>query len=109
MGGVVMMLTGAAVYYLTGLQLTIAQSSTEAEFMNMGDAGNKEALYLQWILEEIGLNMDKATRILAQYTPANKMVDVTCKNEALYEYNSDSLSKPTGQGEQNFMNTWTSS
>ena len=44
MGGVVMMLTGAAVYYLTGLQLTIVQSSTEAEFMNMGDAGNKEAL-----------------------------------------------------------------
>ena len=44
MGGVVMMLTGPAVYYLTGLQLTIVQSSTEAEFMNMGDAGNKEAL-----------------------------------------------------------------
>ena len=65
MGGVVMMLTGAAVYCQTRLQLAIAQSSTEAEFMNMRDAGSKEALYLRWILEEIGLIMDKATPILA--------------------------------------------
>ena len=33
--------------------------------MNMRDAGSKEALYLRWILEEIGLIMDKATPILA--------------------------------------------
>ena len=65
MGGVVMMLTGEAVYYWTRPQLIIAQSSTEAEFMNMRDAGSKEALYLRWILEEIGLIMDKATPILA--------------------------------------------
>jgi hypothetical protein len=61
MGGVVMMLTGATVYYRTRLQLTIAQCLTEAKFMNMGDAGNKEALYLRWMLEEIGLIMNKAT------------------------------------------------
>jgi hypothetical protein len=34
-----MMLAGAAVYYGTRLQPTIAQSSTEAEFINMADAG----------------------------------------------------------------------
>ena len=52
MGGVIMMFAGAAVYYQTPLQPTIAQSSTEAEFTNMTDAG-KAALYLRWILEEL--------------------------------------------------------
>ena len=64
MGGIVMMLAGAAVYYRTRLQPTIAQSSTEAEFTNMADAG-KAALYLRWILEEIGISMDAPTPILA--------------------------------------------
>ena len=49
-----MMLAGAAVYYRTGLQPTVALSSTEAEFVNMTDAG-KAALYIRWILEELGL------------------------------------------------------
>ena len=64
MGGIVMMLAGAAVYYRTRLQPTIAQSSTKAEFTNMADAG-KAALYLRWILEEIGISMDVPTPILA--------------------------------------------
>jgi hypothetical protein len=64
MGGIVMMLAGAAVYYRTRLQPTIAQSSTEAEFTNMADAG-KAALYLRWILEEIDIIMDAPTPILA--------------------------------------------
>jgi hypothetical protein len=42
---VIMMIAGAAVYYQTRIQPTIAQSSTEAEFKNMADAG-KVALYL---------------------------------------------------------------
>ena len=45
MGGVVMMLAGAAIYYKTRLQPTVALSSTEAEFVNMANAG-KAALYL---------------------------------------------------------------
>ena len=40
-----MMLAGAAVYYKTRLQPTVALSSTEAEFVNMADAG-KAALYI---------------------------------------------------------------
>ena len=52
MGGIVMMLAGAAVYYRTRLQPTVAQSSTEAVFTNMVDAG-KAALHLRWILDEI--------------------------------------------------------
>ena len=46
--GIFMMLAGAAIYYRTQLQPTVAQSSTEAEFTNMADPG-KAALYLKWI------------------------------------------------------------
>ena len=45
MGGVVMMLAGAAIYYQTRLQPTVALTSTEAEFVNMADAC-KAALYI---------------------------------------------------------------
>ena len=45
-----MMLAGAAVYYCTPLQPTVALSSTEADFFNMSDA-SKAALYMRWILE----------------------------------------------------------
>ena len=64
MGGVIMMLAGAAVYYRTRLQPTVALSSTEAEFVNMTDAG-KAALYLRWILEELNIIQTKPTPILA--------------------------------------------
>ena len=64
MGGVVIMFAGAAVYYRTHLQPTIALSSTEAEFMNMTDAG-KAALYMRWILEDIGIIQTQPTPILA--------------------------------------------
>ena len=46
MDGVNLIFAGAAIYYKTRLQPTIAQSSTEAEFVNMADAG-KVALYIQ--------------------------------------------------------------
>ena len=70
-----MMLAGAAVYYRTRLQPTIiAQSSTEAEFTNMADAG-KAALYLRWILEEIGIIMDAPTPILADNQGAVRLAN----------------------------------
>ena len=69
MGGVAMMLAGAAVYYKTRLQPTVALSSTEAEFVNMADAG-KAALYIQWILEELGLIQVEPTPICADNTDA---------------------------------------
>ena len=69
MGGVVMMLAGAAVYYRTRLQPTVALSSTEAEFVNMTDAG-KAALYIRWILEEIGLIQVDPTPIQADNSGA---------------------------------------
>ena len=65
MGGVVMMLSGAAVYYHTQLQPTIALSFTEAESVNMADAG-KAMLYLRWILEKIGLIQKDPTPICAK-------------------------------------------
>ena len=64
MGGVVMMLAGAAVYYRARLQPTVALSSTEAEFVNMTDAG-KAALYIRRTLKEIGLMQVDPTPILA--------------------------------------------
>ena len=64
MGGVVMMLAGAAIYYKTRLQPTVALSSTEAEFVNMTDAG-KAALYLRFILEKLGIIQIDPTPICA--------------------------------------------
>jgi hypothetical protein len=69
-----MMLAGAAVYYRTRLQPAIAQSSTEAEFTNMADAG-KAALYLRWILEEIGIIMKAPTPILAHNQGAVRLAN----------------------------------
>ena len=74
MGGIVMMLAGAAIYYQTRLQPTVAQSSTEAEFTNMADAG-KAALYLKWILEELGIIMDDPTPIHADNQGAIRMAN----------------------------------
>ena len=69
MGGVVMMLAGAAVYYRARLQPTVALSSTKAEFVNMTNAG-KAALYIRWILEEIGLMQVDPTPIQADNSGA---------------------------------------
>jgi hypothetical protein len=74
MGGIVMMLAGAAVYYRTRLQLTIKQCSTEAEFTNIADAG-KAALYLRWILEEIDILMKAPTPILADNQGAVRLAN----------------------------------
>jgi hypothetical protein len=64
-----------AVYYRTRLQPTIAQSSTEAEFTNMADAG-KAAVYLRWLLEEIGIIMDAPTPILADNQGAVRLANL---------------------------------
>ena len=52
--GIVIKLAGGAVLYKTSYQQVIAHSSTEAEFVAACDAG-KYTLYLQSLLEEIGL------------------------------------------------------
>lgn len=58
--GITMFFGGAAIYYKTKFQSTIAQSSTEAEFMSACDAG-KISLYLRSILDELDIDQDKAT------------------------------------------------
>ena len=63
------MFAGSAIYYETRLQLTIVQSSTEAKFVNMADAG-KAALYIRWILEELQIFQTKRTLILADIAGA---------------------------------------
>ena len=117
-----MMLAGAAVYYQTRLQPTIAQSSTEAEFTNMADAG-QAALYLKWILEELGIIMFSATpihadnqgaiRLANSQQPTRRTRHVEMKHFVILQWTddkfinfidtktdenySDSLSKPTAR------------
>ena len=117
-----MMLAGAAVFYRTRLQPTIAQSSTEAKFTNMADAG-KAALYLRWILEELGIIQPTPTPIIADnhgavrmanaHQPTRRTRHVEMKHFVILQWTddefinfvetrsnenySDSLSKPTGR------------
>jgi hypothetical protein len=76
----------------------IAQSSTEAEFTNMADAG-KVALYLRYILEEIGIIMDKPTPNLADnqgavrlanaHQPTRRMRHVEMKHFIILQWTDD--------------------
>jgi hypothetical protein len=60
--GINIQIAGGTVLYKTKYQDTIAQSSTEAEFIAAAEAG-KYILYLRTILEQIGLEQEKATII----------------------------------------------
>jgi hypothetical protein len=80
------------------LQPMIAKSSTEAEFTNMADAG-KVALYLRYILEEIGIIMDKPTPNLADnqgavrlanaHQPTRRMRHVEMKHFIILQWTDD--------------------
>ena len=61
------MFLGAAVYYKTRLQPTIAQNSTEAEYVNMADEG-KSALYMRWIIKELRIFQTKPIPIQVDNT-----------------------------------------
>ena len=67
------LLAGAAVYYRTKLQPTVALLSTKAELYAMVEAG-KATLYLRSILEELGLLQDGPTTILADNQGARQLV-----------------------------------
>ena len=58
--GINVQIAGGVVLYKTKYQDTIAQSSTEAEFVAASEAG-KCILYLRTILHQIGLEQEKAT------------------------------------------------
>ena len=114
------MFAGASVYYKTCPRPTVAQSSTEAKFVNMADAG-KAALYIRWILEELRIFQTKPTPILADNTgaihlanaqkPTRRTRHVELKHMVILQWTddefiryketksesnySDSLSKPT--------------
>ena len=68
------MFAGAAIYYKTRLQPTVAQSSTEAEFVNMADAG-KAALYMRCILDELQIFQQQPTKIFADNAGAIKLAN----------------------------------
>ena len=67
------MLAGAAVFYKTKYQPTVAGSSTEAEFMTESDCG-RAVLYLRTILEEIGLPQEEPTPVWADNSGARQMM-----------------------------------
>ena len=122
MGGVVLMLAGGAVYYRTNLQPTIAQSSSEAEFTTMADAG-KASMYIRWILDELEKSQETSTQIIADnqgsikitsaQQPTRRVRHVEMKHFAILQWTedqhikfvyrdsalnySDSLSKVTGK------------
>jgi hypothetical protein len=73
-GGVAFLLSGAAVYYRTKVQATVAQSSTEAELYVMVDGG-KGGLYLRSIMEELGLEQIGPTEILCDNQGALKITN----------------------------------
>jgi hypothetical protein len=73
-GGVVFLLAGGAIYYWTRLQAAVAQSSTEAEFGFMTDAG-KAALYIQSIMEELQLEQILPTQIAVDNPGAQRMTN----------------------------------
>ena len=58
--GMALLYAGALVYYKTKYQTTISHSTTEAEFTAACDAA-KAILYLRTILEQMGLDQNKAT------------------------------------------------
>jgi hypothetical protein len=72
--GVAFMLSGAAVYYRTHVQATVAQSSTEAELYSMVDCG-KAGLYIHSILEELGIAQLEPTEILCDNQSALKITN----------------------------------
>jgi hypothetical protein len=73
-GGVGFLLSGAAVYYRTRVQPTVAQSSTESELYTMVDGG-KAALYIRSILEELGIEQLEPTEILCDNQGALKITN----------------------------------
>jgi hypothetical protein len=72
--GVVFLLARGAIYYWTQVQATVAQSSTEAKFGFMTDAG-KAALYIQSIMEELQLEQILPTQIAVNNCSAQQMTN----------------------------------
>ena len=73
-GGIAFLLAGGTIYYRTRIPAGVAQSSTEAEFCMMVDAG-KAALYLRSILEEIRIPQIQPTVILCDNRGARHMAN----------------------------------
>jgi hypothetical protein len=121
-GGIVFFFAGGAVFYRARIHPTIAQSSTEAEFAFMTDAG-KAALYLRSILEELcleqlhptGIQVDNrgARQLTNAQQPTRRTRHIDMRDFCILQWTeeeqihftdvssahnvSDSLSKPTGR------------
>ena len=72
--GIVILMAGAAVIYLTQYQKAIALSSTEAEFVAASEAG-KRTIYLRSILTDLGFANDNPTTLFIDNTGAVFMMD----------------------------------
>ena len=72
--GIIILLAGAAVLYLTHYQKAVALSSTEAEFVAASEAG-KRSIYIRTILADLGFSQDNPTQLLIDNTGAVFMVD----------------------------------
>ena len=70
--GIVLRLAGGTILYKTKFQDTVAQSSTEAEFVAASDAG-KMALYLRSLLHDLHIEQTAATLLYEDNLGAYKM------------------------------------
>ena len=66
----IILLSGAAVLYLTKYQKAVALSSTEAEFVAASDTG-KTAIYLRTILSDLGFSQENPTQLLIENENVN--------------------------------------
>ena len=74
--GFLYMLAGASIVYKTRFQSAVALSFTEAEFVAASDAG-KLSLYLHSLLDELGLDHNKAILLYEDNTGAFMMADAS--------------------------------
>jgi len=75
--GMCLYFAGAPVVYRSHFQPKISQSSTEAEFIDTAKAG-KLALYLRYMLNDLGINKSHATTLYEDNTAAVTMANASC-------------------------------
>jgi len=73
--GCTLFMAGAPVMYKTKMQLTVALSSTEAEFVAASAETGKMVLYLRSILDELGVHVKDVTLMYIDNAGARQMAN----------------------------------
>ena len=92
-----LVLVGAAIYYCTRLQPTVALSFTEVKFFISIVDGEKDTLYIRWMLYELGILLIKPTLIQSNNSWKNShgqhtktyWEKLSCENETIHHTTID--------------------